>query len=368
MLPRKIKWCPSKPLCEARALELLAPSVATGQLTNNGPADAAACEFFKAFLGVSKSVVMAASGTAALHAACAGLNMQAGKVLRYATQAFTFPSACLGPLQDSLVLDNDPVLGGPCLTTATAAAAAFDVLIVTNVFGTACDMDAYEAWAAAHGKLLVLDNAATPLTFGGPGGTTNMCDRGTLAIVSLHETKPIGRGEGGLVVCPDTLAATVRRAMNFGFQFGVPVRVHHPYASNWRISDIAAAFAVAFAETWTPEDVDAMTALSRVAEAAVAACGHLEWLWPPPPGRHVLACLPIMTRRGVAPVDVAAFVAATGIEAKKYYVPVGARAPVAEDWFARGVCLPLWRGLTPDTVTAMITALDAFAASPSRTP
>ncbi len=337
------KWVSPKPLQAHRALQLLEESAKTGQYTNDGPCVKTTELYLQSFfrLQSAKRVLLAASGTAALHALVAGFNIKHGRKLVWATQAMTFPSSVLGPLNGALVVDNDELAYGPSLHELTRVVDAIDGIIVTNQFGTCCDLNAYVKWCRTNKKLLVLDNAATPLTF--VDGALNSCSFGDGAIVSFHETKPIGRGEGGAIICNDDMYDCVHRALNFGFAYGKHARTHHPEASNWRMSDIAAAFIRARLELFTGDDFVRIGRLVTAIDEFLQlpdVCPHLRWLIPPvSPATTFLACIPLVTS---AVVDIDVFHCETGIECKKYYRPLRCRedTPVAWDWYTNCICLP----------------------------
>ena len=333
------QWVISKPLCFERAKALLEASVASGQLTNGGPAKARLELFLKDFLVLDDdwSVVMAGSGTAALHALTAAHAIQSEKRLTWATSAFTFPSAVLGPLTASYIVDNEPGVGGPSLKALETIKDKIDGIIVTNIFGGLVNTKIYIEWAKRNGKLIIFDNAATPMSF---VDGKSACCLGDGSIISFHETKPLGRGEGGCVVVPTSLAPAVERACNFGFGFGTPARKRHPEASNWRMSDIAAAFLHARLELIDRKTIEGGWETDKAISSYLKTSKHLSPLLALRPGeRRFPSCLCVRTS---TPVDIHMFQAITGIETKRYYVPLdSAKAcPVAWRWYTSVVCLP----------------------------
>ena len=171
------------------------PSVQLGRLSNGGPGTQLLASEAKQLLQTpTLEVVPVCSGTAALHAIVAALQLKSGRDLVWVTQAFTFPSSVQGPMRHSLVLDMDTVHRGPNVDQLTPTQLKqMDGLVVTLCFGFPVDLAYYRAWSRTHGKWLVLDNAACPLTFLHGDNTLLYADA---AAVSLHETKPLGRGEG----------------------------------------------------------------------------------------------------------------------------------------------------------------------------
>jgi UDP-perosamine 4-acetyltransferase len=164
-----IRWCPKKELNMQRFSKYLQPSLDRGHLTNNGPLQAVLSSKLKQLLDCKSHVIPAASGTAALHALVGAWELQRGKRLRFATQAFTFAPAIQGPLQTAIVLDMDDVSGGPCRVALNRVCDDIDGIIVTNIFGVACDVLWYEQWCQQHNKLLLLDNAATAIGYAADG-------------------------------------------------------------------------------------------------------------------------------------------------------------------------------------------------------
>lgn len=339
--PKFYNWCARKPLHVESASILLRISQQCNQYTNNGPVVKQLESWICRQLGLKNAVHMAASGTAALHALISAYNILHDKALRAITQAYTFPSAVLGPLKNSIVVDNDPKHHGPCFAALDGREKEFDIVIVTNPFGCICDLDVYRAWCDAHSKILIFDNAATPCAW--TSDDTNVCDLADAAIVSFHETKFFGRGEGGAIICKPSLWPLVNRSVNFGFEFGTTVRRYHIEASNWRMSEFNAAFLLSFLQT----------ALENPALDKYLSCSALmrKLVDNNPHGvRFMFPCAETTVFSGVClrmptPVSNSALEQlskTSGIELKKYYVPLSDRssAPVAHDMYDHAICLP----------------------------
>jgi dTDP-4-amino-4,6-dideoxygalactose transaminase len=281
---------------------------------------------------------MACSGTGALHALAAGLSLKAEKTLRWVTQAFTFPSAIQGPLVESLVCDIDPVHKGPSFKYLDDNKHTFDGVLVTNVFGLQCSIVEYEKWCLREEKYLIFDNAATPLGFLADGRSIH--DVGDGAIISLHETKPFGRGEGGAVVCRRDVYSFVHQAMNFGFNIPAQIRIPNRYSSNWRMSDIAAAAICDHFDniaSWEEKFCKLIEfAVEKLAEVGLELAIPIRY-------PTVLACLLVRLRAGSDGEAVCRELNAHGVEAKHYYVPLltsKSDAPEAWSLYDSTVCLP----------------------------
>ena len=117
-------------------------------------------------------------------------------------------------------------------------------IIVTNVMGTAGNLERYHQWWLQDPKnrVLIMDNAAAPFTTT-PSGSSHTLGVGS--IVSLHHTKTVGFGEGGVVILSRELEKYGRRCINFGFDYtNADTHVIYEFesmASNMKISDLAAA-------------------------------------------------------------------------------------------------------------------------------
>lgn len=352
-------WVVQKPIESKRALELLQKSVKSKQFTNGGPVKHELESFLHGLLRLDKDhrVQMAASGTAALHALVGAYNILHKKRLRWVTQAFTFPSSLLGPCKGSLIVDNDPDYLGPSLSALEEKKNEFDGVIVTNVFGTLVNVAVYEEWCKANRKILLFDNAATPLSF---IEGSNTCNRGDGAIISFHETKALGRGEGGCICIPNKLYELVVRACNFGFEYGQAVRRCHCEASNWRMSDIAAAFLYARLELIDSTTISHAFLLDQIAHQEIAKSRHLKTFCPPRKGEErFISCLCILTP---IHVDLEEFHDYSSIEAKRYYVPLveATEAPEAWEWYRSIVCLPFDYTGDPKKICDSIGVLDRF--------
>jgi dTDP-4-amino-4,6-dideoxygalactose transaminase len=80
--------------------------------------------------------------------------------------------------------------------------------------------------------------------------------------VSLHATKVLGCGEGGLVIFGDKAKAqVVREWINFGFS---GARVTERIGTNGKMSELTAAFALAALDRWDDEKADWLAAKEKV--------------------------------------------------------------------------------------------------------
>lgn len=311
----------------------LAESARLNRFTNGGPSVARLEDQLRALLEIpdDKAVVATCSGTAALHAVGAAIIAERGPT-RFATQAFTFPCNAQQVYADAAVVDVD-ANGALDLELLPPDVEA---ILVTNCFGHVVDIDRYEAWRRTTRKILVFDDAATPATrYHGRNALTF----GDAAVVSLHHTKPIGFGEGGVAIVDRRWEEAVRRSINFGSLPGVwDAILAPPYCSNFKMSDVAAAFILAFLDTFV-DTRRRHEALWSTFAHMLNALGKVR-LFPHYGEVPFTNCLPVLLPR---PVDIAVFERA-GIAARKYYRPLRP-APRAQALYEQIVCLPLHRNV-----------------------
>ncbi len=88
-------------------------------------------------------------------------------------------------------------------------------VVATHVWGSPCDIDALQEVCDAHDIPLLFDAAHA---FGARHKAHRLGRFGRAEVFSLHATKAFHTCEGGLVTtCDSTLAKTLRRMRNFGF-------------------------------------------------------------------------------------------------------------------------------------------------------
>jgi dTDP-4-amino-4,6-dideoxygalactose transaminase/carbonic anhydrase/acetyltransferase-like protein (isoleucine patch superfamily) len=346
----KLTWCLVKKFNYKRFHNYLLPSLMKGHLTNDGPLQRRVTEKIKEFCGSKKTVLMTTNGTSALHVLATAWEMKLSKRLRWATQAFTFPSSIQGPLCDAVVLDMDEELLGPSLLQLQELKDSIDGVIVTNIFSQVCDCVAYENWCKENGKILLLDNAATAVHFASDGRSIH--DIGDGAFVSLHETKPLGRGEGGALFVTPCLHLYAHRAMNFGFNIYSSERIPHRFASNWRMSDFAAAALCDHIDhvkdkNWVGKHEELMKfTIQEISSKCPGMRLYNDIRFP-----ALLSCLFLTFPSASCDFDLVATYlhrCNPSIEAKRYYRPLSSQeeAPVAWNLFQKSICLPFHIGLT----------------------
>ena len=257
-----------------------------------GPEVAAFEEEFAAALGAAGAVHVS-SGTAALHLAALALGWGPGDEVVVPSLTFVATAATVAAVgatpvfadvrgHDDLTLDPADVLAA--LTPRTQA------IVAVHYGGWPADLDVLRAVAEAAGLALVEDAAHTPPEHRGGGALGTVGDVGCF---SLHATKNLTAGEGGVVVARDPATLARLRAL----------RSHAMSAPSWdRQRGRASAYDVAeVGFNYRPTDLAA--AIARVqlaklpAEQAARRARAAEY-------RRLLAALPVavpFTGRPAAP-------------------------------------------------------------------
>ena len=217
----------------------------TNQWSNNGWAVKELESRARELLNVddSKAVVATCSGTTALHAMLWGIQRHDGRK-RIATQDFTFASNGIGPAEGPIVFDLDETLQ-PYLEDQYLNNSA-NIVIITNCFGHLTNID--RILSALSNKIIIFDNAATPASM---YKSKNSVNYGTGSYISLHHTKHIGFGEGGLAIIDKNYEEAVRIACNFGFVN----HQHNERSGNYKMSEVSAA---AILQWWDQFDIQEM--------------------------------------------------------------------------------------------------------------
>jgi dTDP-4-amino-4,6-dideoxygalactose transaminase len=247
-------------------LALLAEVIRGGTLTSTkGTFVKTLEERFARMLGVQHAHACS-SGTAAIHAAVAALDLEPGD------EIITSPITDMGALAPILYQGQIPVFADvdvrTCNVTARTIAERLSprtrAIIVTHLFGNPCEMDEILALAQPRRLPVIEDCAQAYLARcdGHPVGTL-----GTIGCFSLQQGKHITTGEGGLVVTRDeALARRVYLFINKAWGYGDPNPDHTFLALNYRMSELQGAVAVAQLEKLVEVVLRRVDAAERLTE------------------------------------------------------------------------------------------------------
>ena len=185
------------------------------------------------------------SGTAAVHTAVAAVDPEPGD------EIITSPITDMGAITPILYQTAIPVFADvdPLTYNVTAASIAKKItrrtraVIVTHLFGNACEMDPIVDLCRQKGIRLIEDCAqAFGCTYNGkPVGTL-----GDIGCFSLQQTKHMTAGEGGMVVARDeALSRRMRLFIDKAWGYGDPKPDHYFLAMNYRMTELTGAVALA---------------------------------------------------------------------------------------------------------------------------
>ena len=296
----------------------------------------------------AESVVSCSSATLGLQGAIA-----LSPARRFHCPAWTFPASPLAVVNAGKELSFCDVSASTWQIQAPPPAEP-DGLLPVLPFGAEIDLATWKGWsevvvdAAASGGALTRDLSGLP--------------RGWCVVISLHATKVLGVGEGGLVVFGDPERAERFRAYcNLGFE---DRRESDFLGTNAKMSEIVAAYALAALDQWDVEESEwrAARRLVREAEGALgltSACSDYPGVNP-----YWILHLPNPT----AAAEMESRLAADGIGSRRWWPNSCARmpafagtwgdvsTPVTDGLAATAIGMPFFRGLDERMVDRVVTS------------
>lgn len=224
-------------------------------------------------------LVFTSSGTTAIELALRARVPRAGGICLM--PSFTFVASAHAVTNAGLqphLLDIDPTSLGltpqlvaealPTLETRPAA------VLVVSPLGSPVDLQAWEEFERVHGVPVVVDAAAAAMS---------ITDVSTIPVcVSLHATKVLGVGEGGVVISSDRALCEAILSMT-GFGFTASDRVSTRLGGNYRISEYTAAVGLAVLNGIAQREAHLLTLASeygqRLADAELAVQDGVGDAW-----------------------------------------------------------------------------------------
>jgi dTDP-4-amino-4,6-dideoxygalactose transaminase len=309
------------------------PAQESNQFSNGGAAVRLLEERARDMLKISdtKAVIATSSGSSALHAILFAMMRKNNANMRVAIQDFNFPAASQGPATGPIITDIDPNCN---MNVYDEYAHNYgQVYIITNCFGHIQDLESLLIYAQEHKKIVIFDNAATPYTF---LNGINTCNLGNASFISLHHTKHIGFGEGGLAIVDRHLEEGVRVACNFG----LVDKQFNERGSNFKMSEVSAAGILQY---WDSFDIDKLQKklvdnyyeklfeLNKDHQGSVHPNFSDE-------DKFLPACLPFIFDKPSIEQDF------PEEDCKKYYYPLRG-LPVSKQIYDRILCFPITEGL-----------------------
>lgn len=314
--------------------------------SNFGPLGARLAQIaLDAFGSASEACVPCSSATAGLSAALL-LSPPDRPVI---APAFTF-AATLGAIRaaqrDPLVMDVCPrswAIEPDALDKALASSGAGAVVLVAP-FGMQTDFSEHIAICRRHGALVVID-CASGLGVQRPNACTQP---DVFEVFSLHATKPLGIGEGGLIFAHASREEAIRAALNFALtSHNLP---QGPvWGFNGKLSEMHAAVGIVQLERYAQLVAERQAYVQHY----VAALADLPQLTGPTDSSCApWQMFPVLMPSNLHVERLIAAGAAVGIEIRRYYRPSLSlwpdlcsldACPVSEDLAERMVALPVRR-------------------------
>lgn len=194
---------------------------------------------------LAPTAITASNGTAGLELALCALELMAGA--RVLLPALTFVATATAVIRAGyrpLIgdVDADTWLLTPETARAYAARYRVDAVMPVATFGNPQDVDAWDKFVEDTGIPVIIDAAGA---FG-----NQRAGRRCHVVFSLHATKALAAGEGGMVVSYDEqLTSRVRRLSNFGIDLERGSQVFVA-GENGKLSEYHAAVAHAALDQW----------------------------------------------------------------------------------------------------------------------
>lgn len=317
-------------------------------LTNNGPLVRKLESALKDYLQVPY-LLLCTNGTIAielaLHAAGA-----AGR--RIITTPFTYVATISAPLWigcevvfadiDPETLTINPEKIGELLTDDTFA------ILPVDVYGHCCN---FSEIAKVAGSVPVIYDAAQ--AFGSKFHGKSLFEFGDYSTCSLHATKTLHTFEGGFIVCKSEAAY---KRLDLLRAFGHKGDTHFSLGTNAKMSEIHAAMGLSLL-SFFERAREERKKLTEIYDSLLA-WEHVRKPCVPDGFESNYAYFPVIFESEKALLNILRKLASRSIHPRRYFYPCltqlpylhAQSCPVAEDIAKRILCLPLYAGLSPDTV------------------
>jgi len=366
----------SPPHLSGLEAQFLREALDSGWIAPLGPQVEAFEREFAEAVGVPHALAVS-SGTAAIHLALLAAGVEPGDEVVVSTLTFAasaFPVLYIGarPIfvdSERRSWNMDPHLLAEFLERRAKVGWFPKAVILVHLYGQSADIDPIQELCEAYGVALIEDAAeALGSTYKGRSPGT----LGVAGIYSFNGNKIITTSGGGMLVSSDAELIAHARKLATQAREPVPWYEHAEVGYNYRLSNLLAA--VGRAQLRTLED--RVQARRRIFERYVAGLSDLPGLTfqPEAPwGRHT-RWLTVITLDpeafGRTPEEVRRALEEQGIETRPVWKPMHLQpvfreaetvgGEVAEELFARGLCLPSGSSLSLEDQDRVIEAIRAL--------
>ncbi len=355
----------------------VADAFATNWIAPLGPQVDAFEQEFCEVVGASHAAALS-SGTAALHLALKLVGVEPEDEVLVSTLTF---SASVNPIlylgAHPVFLDSeriswnlDPELVAEALRTRAGRRRLPRAVVVVHLYGQSADLDPILEECRRY-EVPVIEDAAEALgaTYRGRSPGT----LGTAGIYSFNGNKIITTSGGGMLVSEDETFIAHARKLATQARDPAPHYEHSEIGYNYRLSNVLAAIGRGQLRV-LEERVGARRRNFEFYREALVELPGIEFMPEAPWGRHTrwLTCLTIDPQAFGADREVVRLaLEAENIEARPVWKPMHLQpvfagyervgGSVAEDLFARGLCLPSGSNLSPDDLVRVVEVIRQVA-------
>ncbi|MDB4733902.1 DegT/DnrJ/EryC1/StrS family aminotransferase [Planctomycetota bacterium] len=339
-----------------RFTELLQGVWERGILTHNGPLVQRLEKELEAKLGVPRFVAVT-NGTIAIQMALRALGLSKGEVI---TSPFTWV-ATLSAIKwegctpvfvdiDGGTMNMDPSKIEAAITSKTVA------IMPVHVFGNPCDVDTIRAIADRHGLKVIYDAAHS---MGSTLDGESLLCAGDISATSMHATKLFNTAEGGGCIAADpVLQEKLERIRFFGHDERKEI-VEDGF--NGKLTEVHAALGLANLEEY--DDVlSERRAGYRLYEQSLRGLAEITFQQHDR-GEVNYSYFPVVLKDEATLNSLLMEMSDRQIYPRRYFYPSAntlsrivpyTEMPVSEDLARRILCLPLYRGLSEDTIMKIV--------------
>jgi dTDP-4-amino-4,6-dideoxygalactose transaminase len=269
---------------------------------------------------------------------------------------------------DPETLCLDPVKAEALITPATRA------ILATHVFGTPCDIDAFDALSARTGIPVIYDAAHA---FGVTRNGSSILRNGAVSTLSFHATKVFHTAEGGGIVTEDdALAHKISYLRNFGHN---GPEAFQGLGVNGKCSEFHAAMGLAVLPH-VPRLIRERRELSdwyKKELSSVIGVPNSSYLSRPTlhtESESNFSYYPVLFRCEEELLECVGLLKEAQITPRRYFYPSlatlpyvhrPAPTPITDEVCKRILCLPFYPGMTHDDVRSVSDVILGFFASMS---
>jgi dTDP-4-amino-4,6-dideoxygalactose transaminase len=289
--------------------------------------------FAHRFAVPSDALTTVANATLGLELVLQALDLPRGS--RVLVPSLTFVATATAVIRAGhvpVIGDVDPAswMLTPAIAYAACKQMRIDAVLPVATFGMPYDMQAWQQFELETGLPVVIDAAAAY------GSQWLQGAQGTL-VFSLHTTKSLPAGEGGLIVSTRPgLAARVRQLSNFGINLdpaaGLPIGSLASMGSNAKMSEYHAAIGLASLQVWEAHAGQRCELQAELISALNNVSGHrLSWQAQGSGGPLAApSLLCVRLQSGAARAALEAACQADRITTRRWYQPLLQQMPVLE--------------------------------------